>query len=128
LNPSQRGLLGLPGDAALVDFATDALAEAEKRLRTGYQAIAIAKGPLAIDECTLRHLLGELARYVTRVPGGGRVRAAINVDWMAGKLQLGHLRDAFVETAVGIGILVEEPRGYVRFDNLETLHYFTTVP
>jgi hypothetical protein len=126
LSPSQRGLLGLPGDAALVDFPTDALYEVEKRLRANYQALAKAKGPLAIDEGTLRHLLGELARYPARVPGGGQ--AAINVDTMAGKLQLGPLRDAFVATAVGIGILVEEPKGYVRFDHPETLNYFTTVP
>jgi hypothetical protein len=126
LSPSQRGLLGLPGDAALVDFPTDALYEVEECLRTKYQALAKAKGPLAIDEGTLRHLLGELARYLARVPGGGQ--GAINVDTMAGKLQLGPLRDAFVATAVGIGILVEEPKGYVRFDHPETLNYFTTVP
>jgi len=47
---------------------------------------------------------------------------------MAGKLRLGSLGNAFVETAVGIGILVEESKGYVRFENPETLDYFTTVP
>jgi hypothetical protein len=126
LSPSQRGLLGLPGDAALVELSTDALDEVEKRLKTGYQALVKANGPLAIDEGTLRHLLGKLARYLSRVPGGGR--AAINVDTMASKLQLGGLRDAFVGMAVDTGILVEEPKGYVRFDHPETLDYFTTVP
>jgi hypothetical protein len=49
---------------------------------------------------------------------------AINVDTMAGKLQLGRLRDAFVEITVGTGILVEEPKGSVSFDHPETLDYF----
>jgi len=126
LSPSQRELLRLAGDAALVDLPTDGLHEVEKRLRTGYQAFAKAKGPLAIDEGMLRHQLGELARHLERVPGGGR--AAINVNAMADKLQLGHLCDAFVTTALAIGILVEEVKGYIRFDHPETLDYFTTVP
>jgi hypothetical protein len=101
------------------------LIEAEQQLRAKYRALVEVSGaqPIALDR--LRQLLGQLARELARAPGRGR--AAINVDVMAEKLGLGALTNAFVELGVATGVLVEEVKGYVRFENPGTLDYFTTV-
>ncbi len=125
LSPPQRQLLGLPADADLVARAPDGLIEAEQQLRAKYRALVETSGaqPIALER--LRQLLGQLARELARVPGGGR--AAINVDAMAEKLGLGPLKNVFAELGVATGVLVEEVKGYVRFENPGALEYFTTI-
>jgi len=125
LSPPQRKLLGLPADADLVARAPDGLIESEWQLQEQYRALVKASGaqPIALDR--LRQLLGKLARELARVPGGGR--AAINVDSMAEKLDLGPLKNAFVELGVATGILAQEVKGYIAFDNPEALEYFTAI-
>jgi len=125
LSPFQRQLLGLPADAGLVARAADGLHEVEQRLRSNYRVLTETAGTQPIDIETMRVLLGRLARAMYGVPGGGR--AAASIDWVDGKLALGEARGAFVAIGVATGVLVEEFKGYVRFDDPKTLEYFTTV-
>jgi hypothetical protein len=125
LSPSQRQLLGLPADAGLVERRADGLHEVEQRFRSKYRALVETAGAQPIDIETMRALLGRLARVLDTVPGGGR--AAANMDWVAGKLALGQALGGFVAIGVATGVLVEESKGYLRFDDPKTLEYFTTV-
>ena len=127
LTPTQRHVLGLPDDAELLVRPPGGLDEIEERLRTKYQALVESSGPQPITLQQMRQLLAGLAHEFARGPGGGHVgKVMMPIDGIADKLELGPVRDAFVQIGVATGVL-DQIRNHIGFVDSKTLDYFTSI-
>src|SRR5437867_2832725 len=125
LSPAQRAFLGLPADEGRLVSSEEGLHQVERRFRARFRSLKLEKAELGLDGDTVRQLLGRLARGLMAVPFGGKV--SVNEDKLDEIIGEGDDCQAFKEIATGIGTLVEEPKGYFRFADIETFDYFTSI-
>ena len=125
LTPSQRTLLGMPADEALLARPEEGLHPIERLFQNRFHALLLQRGKLPLDGGAIRRMLGGLAKGLMHVPFGGKV--AVSRQKMDEILQLKDQFDVFTEIAAEIGFLVEEPKDYFAFVDVETFEYFTSV-
>jgi hypothetical protein len=125
LSPTQRTVLGLPADEAIVAQSDEGLHTPERLFQSRFRALQQQRGALPFDGDAIRRILGRLAKGLVHVPFGGKI--SVSREKMDEILQLHDQLDDFTEIAVGIGFLVEEPKGYFRFADIQTFEYFTSV-
>jgi hypothetical protein len=125
LSPAQRTVLGLPAEETVIAQSDEGLHPIERLFQSRFRALRQQQRRLPLDQDATRGILGRLAKGLARVPFGGEI--SVSREKMDDILQLKDRLDVFAEIAVGIGFLVEEPKGYFRFADDQMFEYFTSV-